>query len=1518
MQGMRASVTMRLANLITSLRVAWVSCVVLAATTACAMLTPRAAAAADVTWNNTNAVDNAWSSTTNWSGNALPTSIDTITLGSAFASPTVNLDISGTVAGLTISTGTSFTLSPTNASVLTLATGGLTRDLTSVGTQSIAANVTLGADASWAIDGDGQLVVSGAIGEDGGPWSLTKTGTGTLTLTGANTYSGVTTIDGGTIVVAPGGSFGNSGANLILGFTNGAAGSLNITGGSVLADNAAIGYDADGSGSVVITGGTLAVNTNLYAGFGGTGQLSISGSGVAIVGGELSRGLSGTIALESGGTLQIGTGGATGSLATDLTNNGSLVFDRSGDSVYTGIISGTGTVTTLGSGTLTFTTANTYTGLTTISAGALQLGDGANTGSIAGDVVDNATLIFNPAGDLTFANAISGTGAVQKLGTAVLTLSGSNTYSGGTQIDAGVLSLGSADALGTSGTISFGGGTLQFTGSNTTDYSARFSTAGNQAIVLDTNGEAVALASALSGTGSSLTKLGAGTLTLSASNSYTGSTTINGGEAIVAAGGVISHSGTSLFVGTDGNTATLTISGGSVTDANAVVGSGNGSNGTVAVSDGTWTTLGELVVGGAGSSVGAVTVSGGSVSNASATLGYDAAAQGSATVTGGLWTTSGNLTVGRDGTGALAVSGSGTVIVGGTLARGNSGTINLESGGTLQIGTGTTGGTLATNLTNNGSLVFDRSDDSAYAGVIDGVGTVTKRGAGILTLTGTNTYTGITTISAGALQLGDGASTGSIAGNVVDNATLIFNPATDLSYAGSISGTGGVTKLGDGTLTLTGSNSYSGGTLINRGTLDVAAGGVVSHATANLVVGDASTGALRVSGGSVTSADGIIGRGRTGVGTATVTDGTWTNTGGLQIGADGGTGLLTISGSGVVIVAGTLDRGAGGTIDLGSGGTLQIGTGGTSGVLGTNLTNNGLLVFDRSDDSTYGLVIDGGGSVTKRGSGMLTFSGSNSYGGGTLVAGGTLAVAGGGVINHATADMVVGTGGTLKLDGGTVTNRVGSVGYHSDGTAIVSSGTWTNAGELRVGWGNPADPLTGSGTGMLSMSGGVVTNTDATLGAYAGSVGTAVIGGGSWESSGDLRLGSDGGIGIMTLNGGTVTAANARVGSDSLSSGTLTVNGGTLAIAEVLSVGFGGGTGSFLVTGGTVTSGTSFVGSGGGSVGTAEISGGLWSTTGDLTVGGNGTGTLTVSGSGVVEVAGTLYRGIGGTINLNAGGTLSIGTGGSSGSLATDITNNGLLVFNRATDSSYDFAISGTGAVTKSGAGTLTLTGTSSYSGVTTVMAGALNVDGRLENSNVTVQSGGLLGGSGTIVNVVEILSGGTVSPGTGPGILTVGGLVLQAGATAVMDITGTAVGTAYDSIVSTGTIDYGSGGLVLNMSGTGYDVGTEFFLFDAASVSGTLASISMAGSSDGWQSMAWYAPGASGTGLFNYGAGVWQSGWTTVGGESRKLIFSEATGVLTVVPEPATLTLAGVGVAAMALARWRRRRGARDVSRQA
>src|SRR5262249_43833163 len=113
-------------------------------------------------------------------------------------------------------------------------------------------------------------------------------------------------------------------------------------------------------------------------------------------------------------------------------------------------------------------------------------------------------------------------------GTVVLT--GNNTFTGGVTLDNGTLSLGSSGALGTTGTISFYyNNVLQWTGANKTDYSSRFSNAPNQVYDRDTNGQTVTLASALTSSGGSLIKRGAGTLTLSGANTYSGATSVVGG-----------------------------------------------------------------------------------------------------------------------------------------------------------------------------------------------------------------------------------------------------------------------------------------------------------------------------------------------------------------------------------------------------------------------------------------------------------------------------------------------------------------------------------------------------------------------------------------------------------------------------------------------------------------------------------------------------------------------------------------------------------------------------------------------------------------------------------------------------------------------------------------------------------------------------------------------------------------------------------------------------------------------------
>ena len=152
--------------------------------------------------------------------------------------------------------------------------------------------------------------------------------------------------------------------------------------------------------------------------------------------------------LISSGTLQVGNSGTSGSVAGSITDNATLAFGRSDVYTYTGAISGTGNLTQLGPGTLVLTAANTYGGATMISAGTMQLGSGTAAGSLPGDVADYGTLAFNRSDSYSYAGTISGTGTVSHLSSGMLTLSGSNSYSGLTTVAAGTLQLGNPNALG--------------------------------------------------------------------------------------------------------------------------------------------------------------------------------------------------------------------------------------------------------------------------------------------------------------------------------------------------------------------------------------------------------------------------------------------------------------------------------------------------------------------------------------------------------------------------------------------------------------------------------------------------------------------------------------------------------------------------------------------------------------------------------------------------------------------------------------------------------------------------------------------------------------------------------------------------------------------------------------------------------------------------------------------------------------------------------------------------------------
>ena len=243
-----------------------------------------------------------------------------------------------------------------------------------------------------------------------GPFGISKGGAGTLVLTGANTYTGRTDISG-TLALGNGGATGSI-ANTSLIFSNGVL-QLNRS------DRLVVATEMRGAGNIwqIGSGVTVLTNDNVFA----TGGVVIQN-----------------------GVLQFGDGGTTGAFPGRLLSNivtqgsGVLAINHSNDFQLVRSVIGSGSLHQDGTGTTIISGDNTYTGGTVISAGALQIGRGG-AGSIVGNVIDNATLIFASGGRANFDGVISGTGQVIKRDPSELTLTGASTYTGPTIIEEGRL-----------------------------------------------------------------------------------------------------------------------------------------------------------------------------------------------------------------------------------------------------------------------------------------------------------------------------------------------------------------------------------------------------------------------------------------------------------------------------------------------------------------------------------------------------------------------------------------------------------------------------------------------------------------------------------------------------------------------------------------------------------------------------------------------------------------------------------------------------------------------------------------------------------------------------------------------------------------------------------------------------------------------------------------------------------------------------------------------------------------------
>lgn len=850
--------------------------------------------------------------------------------------------------------------------------------------------------------------VTTAAGLTIGAITLDNTFTGSVTMSGPNTVSGATTISGGTLNLNHQTGLGSSAVTVNSG------GTVNVTLGS----DQNVNNVFTGAGILTVSGNTGTPNFNNASALNGfTGTLNVNTTGgkkvaLTTAGGKIGSGA--TVDITSGGTLYIANttasfdgvtfnvvgSGNTENLGAIRIEANSVIGATSsvvlGGDTSLGSNNGTGTinaaitqstisgVTKVGAQTLALGGTNTYTGTTTISAGNLQLGIGGTTGSLSTSsaITNNATLTINRSNAVVqgtdFNSVISGTGTFVQAGTGTTTLSGANTYSGGTRANAGTLVLSGTRA--------------------------------NQA------GSADWL---------SVNNVGAQNATLKiVSGADWGIQDFNIGEAANSRAAVFQTGGTlavsnGVWLGNNNTNAYgyYNISNGTLTNAGGdlAVGRGNGSTGVMDVSGGTVTTSSWIVLGrgqGAGTAAsGLLNVTGGSVTSNSNNIGLNwAPGSGALSV----------LNVGG-GSGAASVTGASNAAnyldVSQVSAAGTTSVVNALSNGTLTVaqvrvtGANSTalfnfnGGTLKASAANAGANFMNSGNMDAVT-VYSGGGTIHNNGTnisignalraatgnGVTSIAVTNGGSGYigapmvkitggtgNTATGYAVMADDGTGNGTFKVSsivITSGGTYSVDPTTVTLTGGGASTaatigaittaantSGGMNFTGSGTTTLTNTNTYTGTTSVTAGTLALGANGSIANSS-EIALNGGNFNVSAVAGFSTGASQTLTGNGGSVTGDITVN-------GTLAIGSSPGSMTfnddLTIGGSAVSNFELTDIAFGLGTYDLAQGGagTQAVTFGGTLNLLfsgGTYANNTSVQIFDFE---TYG-----GGFTTVNFSGL--------------------------------------------------------------------------------------------------------------------------------------------------------------------------------------------------------------------------------------------------------------------------------------------------------------------------------------------------------------------------------------------------------------------------------------------------------------------------------------------------------------------------------------------------------------------
>jgi autotransporter-associated beta strand protein len=1236
--------------------------------------------------------------------------------------------------------------------------------------------------------------------------NLTKNGTGTFVLTGTN-YAASTAINQGTFQI------GNGTAN---GFTS-------SSGAYAIANVARLYFNQ----------GATPITTLPWSGISGAGLLELndsagSGNGGAVLYSNLSLPVTstGTLQVDHRGLVTT-TPSGLGGMSTVIINSGAQFF------AYDGTANGTSytytqsfTISGVGSG---YTQVGSS--LFSYANGALRVnGMNANfTGNIAvsgssGLMVDSTTgSVLKVSGIISGGTSSSLTFSDPNYPNSLIILAAANSFSGAMTVSTAQagnkvqLSNSAAAQNSTwSGPVQFdtvGAGTNTFLfGALSGSSPIALSNASSNAITLivGNNSATTTDSGPLTGPGS-LTKIGTGQLTLTGSNTYVGGTTISGGTLKIGSGssGVLNPSGTisdngvlifarnnAMIQGIDFSSAPITGTGSLVqltANGNLVLNAANSYSGTTGVTAGTLTVNGSLVpsstvtVAAAGTLGGSGSVNGPTIINSGGGVLGGSGSAGSLTLASLTFGGSGNL---FGGLGASTTSPPPIIVSGALTTAGSTINVNITGIRPTVVGSypfldyGSLNGSTssfqlanaprATSLVSTGNTLSVNFSSMAYP-IWTGTGSIGTTFSGnsnwrLSDGSGPTDYKNLDSIVFD--DTAPGSTTVGISQNGITPFSTTFNNST-LTYAltGSrgIGGLGSLTKNGTGLLTLANSNSYSGGTFINGGTLTLGSfnallsGGLVSlgsgtsSGTFNLNGFSPTVGTLAVGAGATASSQLITASSGSSTLTFSNTNGIASSFGGTitDTAPSGGTLGLTVS-------SGLLDLSAGNLAYHGptniSGGRLNVSvllnsssvtmTGGVLGIVGANtnlampITNNGAIIYSGGSGTLSGQVIPGTGIINGAltvVSGGLSLTGTASFPGFVTVGGGgTLAVPSGGSLTHIPLSLIP--------------LSVGDINGSGIGTLVVSGGTISDQGHIDVlSFSNSAS--------KLIMSGGLVDEVwfDQAPGTGITIAGYCSVSGGLFSASGLQGAGINaigiGGssAGTMEVSGGTVTSTgNINVGFNNLG-GLLNQSGGLVTCAVSMNLGYqgtaaGAGGGTANLSGGTLdlSTGNGILYNGYGQSSTVNISG---SATVIVPTFNMGYGSLGYSNSSIVNTlnlnGGTLHtnaivNSLNGldtnTVNFNGG--LLVGMMGST-DILSGMTNAFVLAGGARIDDggnaitisqNLQSGASNDGGLTKSGAGTLIVAGSNTFNGPTKVQEGILQV-----GNASALGVGGLIANAGTL-----------------------------------------------------------------------------------------------------------------------------------------------------------------------------------------